>query len=213
MFPVTNQGGRSRVNWVSDSKKTRKTHVQHKKKTETGKDKLFQLQTQFLKDGMNFLEYEKYIQGKINKDMFYYKNLSQKDVEDLHNRYKSLLQKGTNKYNEIGVQKEMNRRQRKLFREKKKKIIDKQLDGMISKFLNIASNSTALGISKKCNSLPSDPEKWVETKKRIFFGGRYIEKQDRESWVETYRKIVSPVKAHLFDLHSHDALNKFVFDY
>ena len=55
MFSVTNQGGRSRVNWVSDSKKKRKTHVQHKKKNETGKDKLFQLQTQFLKDGMNFL--------------------------------------------------------------------------------------------------------------------------------------------------------------
>ena len=213
MFSTAKQSGRSRVNWKSDSKKTKKTHVQHKKVNETGKDKLFQLQTQFLKNGMRFLEYENYVQEKINKGQFYYKNLSEKDVKDLHNRYKNLLQKKQNKYNEIGQQKKMSRRQRKLFREKKKKIIDEQLQKMISNFLEIASKSNSLGVSKKCIGLPSDPEKWNFTKKNVFLGGRYIEKQDRESWVEPYRKIVSPVRAHLFNMHSEQDFNNYVFNH
>ena len=57
-----------------------------------------------------------------------------------------------------------------------------------------------------------DPEKWAITKKHVFLGGRYLEKQDRESWVKVYKKIESPVKAHLFDLHSDQALNQFVYE-
>ena len=100
MFTSDKQSGRSRVNWKSDSKKTKKTHVQHKQNKETGKDKLFQLQKQHLQDGMNHLKYKEYIQEKINHKKFYYRKLSEKDVTQLCERYNQLIQNQKNRRNE-----------------------------------------------------------------------------------------------------------------
>ena len=129
--------GRLCVNWKRESKKTKKTHVQQKKKNVTQMDKLYGLQRQFVKDGMNRPQYKNYIQEKINNDMFYYRKLSEKDVSKLHQRYRRLLQEKNNRVNELLTYRKRNNRQNKLFKEKKKKIIDEQKSKMIDQLLKV----------------------------------------------------------------------------
>ena len=213
MFTSDKQSGRSRVNWKSDSKKTKKTHVQHQQKKETGKDKLFQLQKQHLQDGMNHLKYKEYIQEKINHNKFYYRKLSEKDVTQLCERYNQLIQNQKNRRNEKINQNEEYQKKRKMFREKKRNMVYKQKKEMIQTFLERVSKGDIMGVSKNAYLLSSEPKDWNNTKKCIFLGGRYIEKSDRDTWIEIYRKINSPVCAHLFDLHSDHELNQFVYNY
>ena len=201
MYSNHKQIGRLCINWKRDSKKTRKTHVQQKKNNVTQMDKHYGMQRQFVKDGMNFLQYKNYIQGKINNDKFYYRKLSEKDVSKLHQRYRRLVQEKNNKVNELLEYRKRNRRQKKLFKEKKKMIIDEQKSKMIEQLLKVMN---------KGDILTSDVEAWTETKKVLFAGG-YIEKGD-DKWLEIYRKIVSPVNAHLFNIHSHDALNDYIMN-
>ena len=92
MFNNHKQSGRTRVNWKNDSKKTKKTHVQQKKMNVTAMDKLYGLQKQFLKDGMNTLEYKNYVQEKVNNNKYYYRKLSEEDVSKLQQRYRRLVQ-------------------------------------------------------------------------------------------------------------------------
>ena len=201
MYNNHKQMGRSRVNWKNDSKKTKKTHVQQKKRNVTQMDKHYGLQRQFLRDGMNFLQYKNYIQEKINDNMFYYRKLSEEDVSKLHHRYRRLVQEKGNRVNELLEYRKRNNRQKILFKEKKKKIMDEQKSKMIDQLLKVMN---------KRDILTSDVDAWTRTKKLLFSGG-YIEKGD-EKWSEIYRKIVSPVSAHLFDKHSHDALNEYIMN-
>ena len=82
---------------------------------------------------------------------------------------------------------------------------------MIQQLFNLMKDPSVQGVNKRANELSDDPDSWTRTKKLLFIGGRYIEKSDN-SWVEVYKKIVSPVSAHLFDLHSHDALNEYIMN-
>ena len=201
MYNNHKQMGRSRVNWKNDSKKTKKTHVQQKKRNVTQMDKHYGLQRQFLRDGMNFLQYKNYIQEKINDNMFYYRKLSEEDVSKLHQRYRRLVQEKGNRVNELLEYRKRNNRQKILFKEKKIKIMDELKSKMIDQLLKVMNKS---------DILTSDVDAWTRTKKLLFSGG-YIEKGD-EKWSEIYRKIVSPVSAHLFDKHSHDALNEYIMN-
>ena len=117
MYNNHKQMGRSRVNWKNDSKKTKKTHVQQKKRNVTQMDKHYGLQRQFLRDGMNFLQYKNYIQEKINDNMFYYRKLSEEDVSKLHQRYRRLVQEKGNRVNELLEYRKRNNRQKILFKE------------------------------------------------------------------------------------------------
>ena len=201
MYSNHKQVGRSRVNWKNDSKKTKKTHVQQKQIDVTQMDKHYGLQRQFIRDGMNVLQYKNYIQEKINTNMFYYRKLSEKDVSKLHKRYRRLVQEKDNRVNELLEYRKRNNRQKRLFKEKKKKIIDEQKSKMIDQLLKVMN---------KRDILTSNVDAWTRTKKLLFSGG-YIEKGD-EKWSEIYRKIVSPVNAHLFNIHSHDALNDYIMN-
>ena len=201
MYNNHKQMGRSRVNWKNDSKKTKKTHVQQKKRNVTQMDKHYGLQRQFLRDGMNFLQYKNYIQEKINDNMFYYRKLSEEDVSKLHQRYRRLVQEKDNRVNELLEYRKRNNRQKRLFKEKKKKIMDEQKSKMIDQLLKVMN---------KRDILTSDVDAWTRTKKLLFSGG-YIEKGD-DKLSEIYRKIVSPVSAHLFNIHSHDALNDYIMN-
>ena len=136
MYSNHKQMGRSRVNWNYDSKKTKKTHVQQKKVNETQMDKLYQLQQQFFKEGMNSLEYRNYVQEKINDKMFYYRKLSEEDFSKLQQRYRRLVQEKENKVNELLESRKRNNRRKKLFKEKKKKIIYEQKKKMIGQLFN-----------------------------------------------------------------------------
>jgi|TARA_Y100001936_G_scaffold251907_2_gene309600 hypothetical protein len=211
MFNNNKQVGRTRVNWNHDSKKTKKTHVQQKKVNETQMDKLYQLQEQFFKEGMNSLEYRNYVQEKINDKMFYYRKLSEEDFSKLQQRYRRLVQEKENKVNELLESRKRNKRQKKLFKEKKKKIIYEQKKKMIGQLFKVISESNVQGMNKKGIGLSDDPDLWKETKKGLFAGGRYPEKADKK-WIKVYQKIESPVSAHLFDFHSHDELNQHVLN-
>ena len=201
MYSNHKQMGRSRVNWNYESKKTKKTHVQMKKKNVTQMDKLYSMQKQFITDGMSTFQYKGYIQEKINNKMFHYRKLSEEDVSKLHQRYRRLVQEKGNRVNELLEYRKRNNRQKILFKEKKKKIMDEQKSKMIDQLLKVMN---------KRDILTSDVDAWTRTKKLLFSGG-YIEKGD-EKWSEIYRKIVSPVSAHLFDKHSHDALNEYIMN-
>ena len=134
MYSNHKQVGRSRVNWMRDSKNIRKTNVQKKKINVTQMDQHYSMQRQFVKDGMNFLQYKDYIQEKINNNMFYYRNLSEENVSKLHQRYRRLIQERDNKVNELLEYRMRNRRKQKLFKDKKKDIITKAISLGLNSF-------------------------------------------------------------------------------
>lgn len=205
MYSSTKQSGRSRVNWVSDSRqnKNKKSHVQNKEVKKHEFDHFYKIQDRLLKEGLNLQQYENYLQEKINNHKFHYRNLSENHVTVLKERYSRVLKKRDDRYHEIGEKKKMNRRQRMLFREKKRTLIHEQQRFLIEELLQKVSRG---------KHLSSDPTLWSETKKNIY-RGQVVDKQGEKSWIEIYKRIVSPVKAHLFNLHSNDALNQYVYDH
>ena len=212
MYHVNKQGGRTNVNILSDSKKTRKTHVQHKKTTMTGLDKLYELQTEFFKDGMSSTTYKDHIQTGINKEGYYYKNISSDDFDKLTKRYSRMEQTKKNNLTLTLTKREMKNRQKNLFKDKKRVVIEKQKREMIIILFKELSRTTALGVSNDIRNHSTSPDDWNETKKLLFHGGRYFEKQD-QGWVKVYRKIVSGSNAHLFGINSHDDFHRYVTGY
>ena len=213
MMGKNKQAGKTRINVVSDRKKTGKTHVQLKGNGQTtGLDKLYKLQDEFFKDGMSASDYKDYVQDKINNDMYYYKNLSSDDFDKLTKRYSRIVQTKENNLNLTLSERTRKKRQKKLFKEKKSDMICRQKRGMIESVFKHISKSKALGITTTTQFLSSNPDEWNNTKNLLFTGGRYFEKADKE-WVTVYQKIVSGNSAHLFDINSSDDLNKYVMDY
>ena len=205
-FANNKQTGRTRVNFVSDSKKTRKTHIQHKNKKLSAIDKLCILQNDLFKEGMKYSDYENHIQDKINNENFYYRNLSSDEIDFLKKRYEN---KEKNKKMVFGVllnQRNMLKRQKTIFKDKKKNLIYDQKRGLIDALFNEIKKSNAIGVGRINEFHSNDPEKWNETKKLLFLGGRYLEGQDK-GWVDIYQKLVSNNSANLFNLHSSSALN------
>ena len=193
-------------------KQAGKTHLQHKHKRNgqtSGLDKLYQLQTEFFKDGMSSSDYKDYVQDKINNDMYYYKNLSSDDFDKLKKRYSRMGQSKKNNLNLILSERTRKKRQKKLFKAKKSDMICRQkrclIDGLFKEF----SKSKALGITNSTQFLSSNPDDWNNTKNLLFTGGRYFESQDK-GWVICYQKIVSGNSAHLFDINSSDDFNRYV---
>ena len=117
-FANDKQMGRTRVNFVSDSKKNRKTHVQFKQNKMTGFDKLCKLQDELFKEGMSFEEYENYIQDKINDEKYYYKSLSTEEIDKLKKIYRKKLTTKENKLNMTLSERNRKNRQTKLLRKR-----------------------------------------------------------------------------------------------
>lgn len=209
MYLCNKQDGRTRVNFVSDAKKTRKTHVQHKKKKMTGLDKLYGLQTEFFKDGMSISTYKDHVQTGINRSGYYYKNLSSDDFEKLTKRYSGMGQQKENNLNIILSERVRKKREKKLFVGKKRDMIDTQKRELIKCLFKELSRTTAIGVSKEVLNLSTSPGDWCETKKLLFHGGRYFESQD-QCWVKIYQKIVSSSRSHLFGINSRDDFYRYV---
>ena len=70
MFCSDAQVGRTRVSKVRESLKTKKTHVQHKKDNRTGLDKVFLLQNELFKEGLDLDEYVDYLQIRLKRKVF-----------------------------------------------------------------------------------------------------------------------------------------------
>ena len=211
MFCSDAQVGRTRVNKVRESLKTKKTHVQFKNDNKTGLDKLFLLQNSLFKEGLDLDEYVDYLTDKIEKKKYYYNGLNSENIEKLKERYEKLIEKENLKYNKIGDEKALNRKRRKQFREKKRNMIREKKRELIEDLFKNMKSSQSLGILRSTELHSSGPGRWNNTKRTMFSGGRYIETQDTK-WVNIYSKLTSPYSYHLFDPHSSSALNKFVFE-
>ena len=238
MYQNNSQVGRTRVNKIREGKKNppgpkelyKKDGLQHirprssisneipqykvigqiKEKNVTAMDKLYVLQNDLLKEGLSLEEYKDYVQNKINKDKYYYKNLTVKDIASLNQRYRRLLQKEESKYTSIGEIKRFNRRQRSLYRQKRKVVMDAKKTELIEELYSCMKRSKSIGNLKGTDILSTNPDNWSRTKKLLFSGGRYLESQDSE-WSPVYQKLNSMTSAHLFDLHSNTELPKYVF--
>lgn len=211
-FAMDKQAGRVNVNFLSDSKKNKNSNLQQKQTKITGMDKLFQLQKDLFKQGLDPEKYEDYIHDKIKEEKYYYKSLTNDDVEKLVKVYKKKHQTKDNKVNLMLSDRKRKIRQKKLFKEKKRVLIEEQKRGLIDATFKELSRSKAIGVGKSTHLHTNDPEKWNNTKKFLFTGGRYFEGSDKE-WVDIYQKLVSGNSAHLFDLHSQTALNERIMNH
>ena len=211
MFCNDSQAGRSRVSKVREGLKTNKTHVQHKKNKKTGLDKIFLLQNELFKEGLDLDEYVEYLTDKIKKKKYFYNGLNSDNIDALKKRYSKLIEKEQSRYNQIGNEKLLNRKRRKQFREKKRNMIREKKESLINELYKNIKGSQSVGILRNTEFLSSDPDNFNNTKLNLFTGSRYIETQDKK-WVEIYAKLSSPYSYHLFDLHSTGALNEYVFE-
>ena len=194
MYSSHNQVGKTRVNKVREGLKSRKTHVQYKKNNKTGLDKLFLLQESLFKEGLDLDEYVDYITDKINKNCYYYRDLNTDKIDMLKKRYSNLIEKENLKYNKIGDEKTLNRKRE-----------------LINELFKHMKSSNSIGVLRSTELHSDDPEKWNNTKKTMFSGGRYIETHDKK-WVDVYNILVSQSQCHLFNLHSTHEMNRHVFE-
>jgi hypothetical protein len=211
MFCSDSQVGRTRVSKVREGLKTKKTHVQHKKDNRTGLDKVFLLQNELFKEGLDLDEYVDYITDKIENKKYFYNGLNSDNIEALKKRYSKLIEKENTRYNQLGDEKRVNRKRRRQFREKKRALIREKKESLIDELYKNMKSSQSLGILRNTDVLSNDPDRFNNTKLNIFTGTKYIEIQDKK-WVGIYAKLSSPHTYHLFDLHSTAALNQYVFE-
>lgn len=219
MFSTHAQVGRTRVNKVREGKKrppksrelNKKDGLVHykprsnipvptpeykvigqlKQNKVTDLQKLYELQDRLLKEGYSYSEYENYVQEKVNNDKYYYKNLSDEKLALLNKRYRRLTQKDTGKFNEIEDERSFKRGQRKLYRAKRKELVDESKRNLINSLFKALSDSKVSGVSKNHDLLSDDPEKWSQTKRCLFLGGRYLESGDK-NWANIYNTLNSP---------------------
>ena len=101
----------------------------------------------------------------------------------------------------------MSRKQRILYREKRKNLCYEKRRELISKLINEINKTTVRDLS----ILSSDPDNWKITKKFLFTGGHLTE-ADRD-WCKIYQKLVSQNSAHLFDLNSKDDFVNYIYNH
>lgn len=218
MFSSHSQVGKTRVNKVKEGKKrppkSRELHkkdglVQYKprssvvvktpdykvigqlkEKNVTDLQKLYELQDRLLQEGYTYSEYENYVQEKINADKYYYKNLSDEKLALLNKRYRRITQKDTANFNEREDDRSFKRRQRKLYRAKRKELVDESKRNLINSLFKALSDSKVSGVSRNHDLLSDDPEKWNQTKLCLFLGGRYLESGDKD-WANIYNTLNS----------------------
>jgi hypothetical protein len=177
----------------------------------TGLDKLFKVQTELFKKGLTLSDYKNYVQDKINNDKYYYTFLSEENVTQLHNHYKSMCQKKDNKITMLHEDRKRSKRQKMLFKEKKNRIIKIQKQRLIDILLKELKKSTGNGLSRKVDFLTITSDNWNEMKYLLFTGGRYMESHDK-GWTDIYSKLVSPNRGLMLGKITHDDLNKFILE-
>jgi hypothetical protein len=198
MYCMNKQSGKSRVNKVVEGKKYKRKKTQAKQhKQLTPFEKIKSIQKGLLMKGMGLDEYIKYVQDKINKEKYYYKQLTNDNVEQLHQSFEKLIKKDNNQFNLKEDILEMKRKQRKNFRKQRKEKMDnykgKLIEGLM---IELPSGK---GVIKNTSHLSTDPTKWNETKNYLFPGGCYIEDSDRK-WTSIYGKLTSLNSHCIFDV-------------
>ena len=213
------QSGRTRVNKVVEGKVLKRRNTQPKKDRSTPLTKLYGVQDELLKDGYTLKEYDNYIQGKINKEKYYYTCITEADVQKLKDRYASLINKEDQSYNAFDDSREMKQKQRKLFREKKKTILHARKQELIHEFIKEFTKTSSAQSFNRVMSKLEDSKKyyynldnWNTTRKMLFgIGESYLIDTDRE-WSRLYDLLVSEPSFKLVGCTNNKELNQFVFE-
>jgi hypothetical protein len=204
MYSTDKQQGNIRVNKVVEGKRYNKGLNKRNRGASTGiapstqLDKLYELQKDFLVERMTPPRYEKYVQDKVTRGSYYYKTLSESDVDSLTKRYLQMTTRIQNRWNEVTDERVLKRRQLKLFRQKRQTCISDARGKLISELLcELGKIPAGKGILKNL-TLSSNPDNWKLTQNSLFLGGVYIEEHDKK-WTSIYRRLMSYNSSHLFD--------------
>ena len=213
------QSGRTRVNKVDEGKVFKRRNTQPKKDRSTPLTKLYGVQDELFKEGYTLKEYDNYIQGKINKDMFYYTRVTESDIQKLKERYAKMIKKEDQYYNEFEDTREMKHKQKKLFREKKKNILHEKKQELIHTCIEkFTKTSSAQSFNRVMSKLEDSNEyyynldNWNTTRKMLFgSGGSYLIDTDR-TWAKLYDLLVSEPSFKFVGCTNNKELNQFVFE-
>jgi len=248
------------VNKVVDGKKHKHVKTQPKKVMSSPMKKLYGLQDEMFSEGFTQEEYDKYLQEKINtsndgKDqhyhdpsvifdgLYYYQRINEDDVQLLKKRYARLIRKEDNEYNERGDKMRMNRKQRKLFRDKKRMVIEEEKNKLHTEFFKefgktgsgAVVNRAITKLKKKDvdnenqnkvngnNLLPTNNEavfkrsfedfEMWDETRKSIFIGASYLMDYDRKWARIYDKLTSLPTPHVLNLHSDDAMNQYVYSH
>lgn len=190
MYCSDRNSGKTRVNKFFSNNNNRKNKRNNNNNTnicnlKTSFQKVFELQNELFSEGYTLDDYQEEIQEKIDAKKKYYVGLTSEDVEKLHELFGKKIKREEERFNLIDDKHELKQRQSKLFNEKKQRLVCEKRRELIEKLLKELNHCNSVGVSRSTGTLSSDPEKWSETKKFLFLGGRYLEGSDK-NWCKIY---------------------------
>lgn len=199
-YMMTKQSGKVGVNKVKDGKRNKRVKTQPKKSSSmTPYEKVRSLQRSLLQEGKSVSQYRDYIQDKINKEKYFYKQLSKNDVDQLYKDYEKLYQKTINQTNLVEGVRGVKRKQRKNFRKQRtEKMNDYKQKGIKVLFKELDKVPPGRGIVKTTH-LSTDPKLWKEMSNSLFTGGSYLLDSDKR-WTSIYAKLSPMNSSALFDV-------------
>ena len=197
---MTRQSGKGTVNKVKDGKRNKRVKTQPKKSSlMTPYEKVRSLQPSLLQEGKSVSQYKDYTQNKINKEKYFYNQLSKDDVDQLYKDYENLIQKDNNQLNLVEEVRGVKRKQRKNFREQRAgKMNDYKQKGIKVLFKELDKIPPGRGIVKTTH-LSTNPKLWKEMSNSLFTGGSYLLDSDRR-WTSIYAKLSPMNSSALFDV-------------
>ena len=190
MYCSDHNGGKTRVNkfFSSNNNNKRRSNIL-KPDNRNSIEKLKDLQKELFAEGYTLDDYQDEVQEKIDGNMLHYRGLSDKNVNELYDLFSKMLKKEDERFNLFDDKNELKKRQSSLFKEKKDRIVrDKQRE-LIDNLLKEVNKCNSTGVSRNSSGLPTDPERWLDTKQLLFLGGRYLEGTDKE-WCKIYHQLM-----------------------
>jgi hypothetical protein len=187
MYCSDRNSGRTRVNkfFSNSNKRNNRNNSKNICKLKTSFQKVFELQNELFLEGYTLDDYQEEVQEKIGTKKKYYVGLTNEDVEKLHELFGKKVKREEERFNLIDDKHNLKKRQSKLFTEKKQRLVYEKRTELIENLLKELNHCNSVGVSRSTGTLSSDPEKWSETKKFLFFGGRYLEGSDKD-WCKIY---------------------------
>ena len=208
MYCSDRNSGKTRVNKFFSNGKNLKSDKRNSIDKRKSIDKLKDLQNELFSEGYTLDDYQEEVQEKIEANKIHYRGLSEKNVNELYELFDKKLKREEERFNLIDDKHNLKKRQSKLFTEKKQRLVCEKRRELIEKLLKELNHCNSVGVSRSTGTLSSDPEKWSETKKFLFLGGRYLEGSDK-NWCKIY-DLLNSQDYLLFDCKSKKEFHQFI---
>ena len=208
MYCSDRNSGKTRVNKFFSNGKNLKSDKRNSIDKRKSIDKLKDLQNELFSEGYTLDDYQEEVQEKIEANKIHYRGLSEKNVNELYELFDKKLKSEEERFNLIDDKHNLKKRQSKLFTEKKQRLVCEKRRELIEKLLKELNHCNSVGVSRSTGTLSSDPEKWSETKKFLFLGGRYLEGSDK-NWCKIY-DLLNSQDYLLFDCKSKKEFHQFI---